>query len=137
MTISKAQITILHVAKSKLAMDDDTYRSVLAKCAGVTSSTELDVAGFTAVMGFFEYCGFAPKSATGANYGNREGMATYAQLELIRTLWLETTRTQALDEPAMNKWLVRCFKVSSLRFLTKATAPRVITALKSWKSRAA
>ena len=36
MTISKAQIAILHVAKSKLAMDDDTYRNVLAKCAGVT-----------------------------------------------------------------------------------------------------
>ena len=137
MTISKAQITILHVAKTKLALDGITYCSILAKCAGVTSSSELDVAGFTAVMGFFEYCGFAPKSATGANYGNREGMATHAQLELIRTLWLETTRTQALDEPAINKWLVRCFKVSSLRFLTKATAPRVITALKSWKSRAA
>ena len=119
MTISKAQITILHVAKAKLAMDDDTYRSVLAKCAGVTSSTKLDVAGFTAVMGFFEYCGFTPRSATGANYGNREGMATYAQLELIRTLWLETTQMQTLDEPAMNKWLVRCFKVSSLRYLTK------------------
>lgn len=137
MTISKAQITILHVAKAKLAMDDDCYRSVLAKCAGVTSSTELDVAGFTSVMGFFEYCGFTPRSATGANYGNREGMATYAQLELIRTLWLETTRMQTLDETAMTKWLVRCFKVSSLRFLTKATAPRVITALKFWKSRAA
>ena len=110
MTISKAQIAILHVAKTKLAMDDDTYRSVLAKCAGVTSSTELDVAGFTAVMGFFDYCGFTPRSATGANYGNREGMATYAQLELIRTLWLETTRMQAVFQT-----LCRTFKAGQAR----------------------
>jgi hypothetical protein len=49
--ISKAQKAILHVAKAKLAVPDDQYRTILVQVAGVTSSTELDQAGFEGVMG--------------------------------------------------------------------------------------
>ncbi|WP_292953737.1 hypothetical protein [Paracoccus sp. (in: a-proteobacteria)] len=35
----------------------------------------------------------------------------------------------------MNRWLERCFKISSLRFLTAAAAPKAITALKAMKAR--
>jgi len=41
------------------------------------------------------------------------------------------------DENALNKWLLGTWKVSSLRFLRKETAQKVITALKSMKARAA
>ena len=72
----------------------------------------------------------------GANYGPRPGMASYAQLELIRALWFEYSQGRA-GEGELNKWLERCFKLTSLRFLDKATAPKVITALKAMKTRAA
>jgi len=39
MTISNPQKALLHVAKSKLKLHDDTYRQILVHVAGVTSST--------------------------------------------------------------------------------------------------
>ena len=136
MTLSKRQIALIHVAKSKLGIEDGVYRAILVNLCGVTSSTELDQAGFELLMGFFEYQGFKPMQRHGANYGRRPGMASYAQLELIRALWFEFTKGQGTED-ALNTWLEQCFKVSSLRFLTLDSARKVITALKAMKSRAA
>lgn len=133
--ISKAQKAILHVAKVKLGLDDDLYRQALVRIAGVTSSTELDQPGFEAVMGFFEYCGFRPLGKGAPRYGNRPGMATFAQLELIRELWREVHDTVECDDAALMGWLRKYHKVDSLRFLTLDGARKSITALKAWKAR--
>ena len=118
-------------------MDDDTYRLALVKIAGVTTSNDLTQDGFEAVMGFFDHCGFKPTVAAGASYGSRPGFASPAQVELIRSLWMEVHHERDLDEGALNGWLRKFFKVSSLRFLPVQAAPKVITALKVWKQRAA
>ena len=88
-------------------------------------------------MGFFEHSGFRPLVAEGKSYSNRPGFASAAQLELIRPLWMELHHASDLDEAALSGWLLKWFKVSSLRFLTVQAAPKVITALKTWKRRAA
>lgn len=134
MSISKKQKAILHVAKGKLKVSDTQYRTALVQIAGVESSTDLDQGGFEAMMGLFEYLGFAPLTARGPDYGARPGMASFAQIELIRVIWSEYTK--GADEDALNKWLLRSFKVSSLRFLTKAAGQKAITALKHMKRRA-
>ena len=136
MTITARQTKLLHVAKRQIGLDDETYRLALVKIAGVTTSKDLTQEGFTAVMGMFEYCGFRPFEASGKSYGKRKGFATPAQVELIRTLWMEIHRERALDEDALNGWLLKFHKVSSLRFLTEGAAPKVITGLKAWKNRA-
>ena len=135
MTLSNRQKALLHVAKTKLGLDDDLYRLALVRLAGVTSSTELDQDGFDAVMGFFEQCGFNPTRRTGPNYGARPGFASPAQCELIRALWQEWSGQP--DAPGLDTWLRRTFKVDSLRFLTAADAPKAITALKAMKRRLA
>ena len=136
MTISKQQKALLHVAKGKLGLDDDLYRQALIRIAGVTSSTELDQAGFEAVMGFFEYCGFRPLGKGAPRYGNRPGMATFAQLELIRELWREVhCHARECDDEALSGWLRKYHKVDSMRFLTLDAARKAITALKAWKAR--
>lgn len=135
MTITAQQLKLIHVACRKVHLPDDAYRSALAQIAGVTSSTELDRDGFDAMMGLFQYLGFEPAKAQGQNFGARPGMASFAQIELIRALWQEHTSRQA-GEAELNKCLLRCFKVSSLRFLTAEAAPRSITALKAMKARA-
>ena len=137
MTISKSQKAILHVAKAKLALDDDTYRQALVRIAGVTSSTDLDQGGFEAVMGFFEYCGFRPLAKDAPRYGDRPGMASFAQLELIRELWREVHRARVCDDAALIGWLSKYFKVDSMRFLTQDAGRKAITALKAWKCRPA
>lgn len=135
MTLSNKQKAVLHVAKSKLKLTDAQYRSALVQIADATSSTELDQGGFEAMMGFFEYLGFAPMVSRGADYGSRPGMASFAQIELIRVIWSEYTN--GADEDALNKWLLRSFKVSSLRFVTKPAAQKAIAALKHMKRRSA
>ena len=135
MTISKPRKTILHVAKAKLGLDDDVYRQVLVRIAGVTSSTELDQAGFEAIMGFFDYCGFRPLGKGAPRYGNRPDMATFAQLELIRELWRELHDARECDDEALLGWLRKYHKVDSMRFLTMESARKAITALKAWKAR--
>jgi phage gp16-like protein len=135
MTIDRRKIALLHVAKAKLGLSDETYRLALAHIAGVTSSTELDLAGFEAIMGFFEWMGFKPLRPNGPSFGNRPGMASFAQIALIRALWHEYTHSAYAGEGELNKWLERCFKVSSLRFLKAEAAPKVITALKAMKGR--
>ena len=134
MTLTNPQKAILHVAKTQLRLSDELYRSALAQIAGVTSSTELDRAGFEAMMGLFDNMGFKPLDPKGANYGERPGMASWAQIELIRALWRELTHRSYHGETELNKWLQRSFKLSSLRFLKKETAPKVITALKAMKA---
>lgn len=137
MTISNKQIALIKVAVRKLGLRDDTYRAALAQIGGVTTSKDLDKTGFEALLGYFEHCGFKPFEAKGPAYGPRHGMASFAQIELIRNLWAEYTYGAYPGQDELNKWLERCFKVSSLRFLKKDTAPKVITALKAMKLRAA
>lgn len=117
-------------------MTDATLRSALVEIAGVTSTKELDADSFDAMMGFFEWLGFKPLSAKGQDYGARPGMASFAQIELIRVLWREYTRGQG-DEDSLNKWLELFWKVSALRFLPKSAARKVIAALKNMKARVA
>jgi len=133
--ITKHQKAILHFAASKLGLSEAEYRRVLVNIAEVTTSCDLDQAGFEAVMGFFQWMGFAPLAAQGPDFGKRPGFASPAQVELIRTLWREYVRPAAYDEAALNKWLLAKWKVSSLRFLTAGAAPKVITALKAMKAR--
>ena len=136
MSISKNQLKLLWTAKSKLGMTDATLRSALVEIAGVTSTKELDADSFDAMMGFMEYCGFAPLQSKGQDYGERPGMASFAQIELIRVLWREYTHGDG-DEGSLNKWLDHYWHVSSLRFLPKTAARKVIAALKNMKARAA
>jgi hypothetical protein len=135
MTISSRQSRILHVAASKLKWDDDTYRLALVRIAGVTTSKDLDQAGFEAMMGFMEHMGFKPLAKGAPRYGNRPGMATFAQLELIRELWRELHDQDVCDDEQLTGWLLKYHKVSSMRFLTLDAARKVIVALKAWKAR--
>jgi phage gp16-like protein len=133
MALSKRQIALIHVARKRLGMSDGAYRTVLAQLCGKESTTELDQADFDAICGFFEWSGFRPAKAQGPDFGARPGMASFAQLELIRALWHEF----AGGAPGLETWLRRCFHVDAERFLTAADARKAITALKAMKARAA
>jgi hypothetical protein len=135
MSITSRQISLLRVAVRQLGWSDDAYRAALVRIAGVTSATELDREGFEAMLGFCESRGFTPLEPRGPSFGERAGMASFAQLELIRNLWAEITRHAYPGEEELNRWLLKHSKVSSLRFLTKPQAQKVITALKAWKAR--
>lgn len=65
----------IHIARRDLALDDDVYRSILARVAGVRSSKELTPRQIGRVLAEFERLGWEPKpSAKPA--AKRTGRAT-------------------------------------------------------------
>lgn len=121
----------MRVAKDRLGLSEDDYRAVLENYGGVSSATELDRRGFSAVMDHFRDLGFVTEWWT-RNYGYREGMATPAQVELVRILWREVDDG---DKRHLDAWLTKYHKISSLRFATSAKVGQIIDALKARKAR--
>ena len=129
MTLHRKKISLIHIAKSRLALDDDVYRDILRHVAGVDSSRDLDDIGFELVMEYFARLGFESDWRR-RTWGERPGMATPRQVEYIRQLWHDYTDGEGTDI-TLGKWLSRTFKVSALRFVTAVIAPKAITALLS------
>ncbi|MDO9625162.1 MAG: regulatory protein GemA [Pseudomonas sp.] len=50
----------IHVAKAQLGLDDETYRALLARIAGVRSAKDLNTRQIGAVLAEFERLGFKP-----------------------------------------------------------------------------
>lgn len=129
--ITRKQIALLHVACSRINMSQENYRALLLREAGVESSKLLYNDGFDKMVRAFERFGFKPAGRK-PSYGNRPGMATSAQVVIIRKLW--RAYCGAHDEAALNGWLEKYHHVSSLRFLTQDSGRKVITGLKRWRA---
>lgn len=127
MSISNEKKSVLHVAKSQMQMVDADYRALLQRAAGVSSSVDLDEAGFTAVMAEFERMGFRSSKGS-AQKERREGMATPAQIGKIRALWKGYIGID--DERALGHWLEKHFHISHVRFLEDWRAGKAIAILK-------
>ncbi len=125
--ITREQSKLIHHAQRRLGMTDPDYRAMLQRVAGVTSSNDLDGAGFTAAMEELGRLGFQTVQ-NAPQYGERWGWATEAQLNKIRSLWRKYAGTE--DETGMLHFLDSHFHVSSLRFLDFSTARKVIATFK-------
>ena len=132
MPLSRNKISLIHVAKARLGLTDEQYRRLLEACGGVCSSKELDDTGFVELMRAFKLLGFESDAARNA-YGDRPGMATPAQVILVRMLWEQYTGS--CDEGALGHWLEHYFGVSSLRFADQEVISKVITGLKGMVGR--
>lgn len=133
MPLTRKQTALVHVARKQLGLTDEQYRAILLQLAGVETSKHLDRIGFELVMQYMAALGFKSDFAK-TFYGHRPGMATPAQVSLIRALWDEYTEGETTDL-ALGKWLARTFKVSAVRFVTFDHAPKAIAALKAMKAK--
>ena len=146
--ISRQKIALIHVAAHQLGIGDVDYRALLMGAAGVRSASDLDAAGFDAVMSRFEALGFAKGKARRAGapatapapvppqYGERWGMATPAQVDTIRGMW--RTWCEGSDEAsarALRHWLETHYHVTDLRFCDVPTAQKAIEGLKAMHGR--
>ena len=135
---SRAQLALVHVAKKTLAMDDETYRAFLFATAGVRSARDLSASGFEAVMRRFEALGFVPGTPLRPalpQYGQRPGMATPAQMAVIRKGWRAWSGNDSAQ--TLRAWLESKFHISDLRFCSVTTAQKAIEALKAMHARKA
>ncbi len=126
------QLAVVHLAKKHLGMDEELYRSVLKLHGCAESAADLDARGFERVMAYFTACGFR-STWTKRTYGERAGMATPRQVDLIRQMWRQWSGSD--DDAALNAWLERSFHVSALRFLPATSVGKAITGLKTMTRR--
>lgn len=66
MSISKGVLSKIHIAKGQLGMDDDSYRALLRRVAGVESAKDLNTRQAGRLMVELERLGFKPKPSTKA-----------------------------------------------------------------------
>ncbi len=125
-------IALIHVAAKQLRLDEDTYRAILKVHGGVESAKALNQRGFEAVMAYFTAHGFR-SDWTQRTYGKRPGRASPAQIDMIRSLWREWSNDP--DDAALNHWLERSYRVSTLRFLTPDIAAKAINGLRAMTRR--
>jgi len=133
----KTQISIIHVAKKQLDLDDITYRAILSG-AGLASSKDIETdAQFNTVMNAFQQLGF--KSTSRYNWrqntvSGNPGMISKRQEYYIKGLWALASRVK--DEAGLRKIIKRIGKVDDISFLRKRSASAVILALRDicWKA---
>lgn len=131
--LSAKKIGLLHVARKQLGLSEGEYRAILVRRGGCESSADLDEDGFQRVIEYMTALGFR-STWTKRTFGNRLGMATPAQVELMRKLWTEYHGPDD-REASLNAWLAKFHKVSALRFVTAEKAKAVLAALRAMAAR--
>lgn len=61
MSINQRGLAQVHIAAKELGMDDDTYRALLARVAGVPSAKQLNARQLKQVLDEFRRLGWVPK----------------------------------------------------------------------------
>ncbi|EXB26104.1 hypothetical protein J537_2338 [Acinetobacter baumannii 1437282] len=128
-------IKLIHVAKTKLGLDDDVYRDILKSTTGKDSSKLLTPAQLDAVLERLKQLGFAVESKDKTGVKN---LADDKQSKLIRHLWLQLHQAGAVkndSEQALAKFVENRVHVSALQFLSTKNADMIINHLREWCKR--
>jgi|Deesub1362B_J571_1020462.scaffolds.fasta_scaffold07241_3 phage gp16-like protein len=138
MKATRKQKAIIHMAKTRLGLDEDTYRAALRAVTGKDSAARLSVGEANRVIDHFVSRGFRIDSMDDRrqrfrDLADRPGMASPAQLRKIEAMWREI----AWGDPSrsLRRFLFNGWRCSDLRFLTAEQAREVIEAIKKMVAR--
>lgn len=128
--MKKHWIRIIHIAKAKTGLDDDSYRALLWGAAGVDSATQIRTSQqYNAVMAGFANLGFRVQKRKVESQSSRPAnMITARQEYYIRGLWELASR--AKDERSLRGICKRITGVDDLSFCPKSKASALILALR-------
>lgn len=133
MTIDKSKIALVHVAKSRLKLTNEDYRSIL-EGLGVESSKDLTMDGFKRLMFTFKKMGFESSAYQGRKHYKKQPGQVWgcspSQRALIEHLWYEKARNKNND--SLEKFIFRIVHKSSA-FLTHQDVEKVVNAIKNMK----
>ncbi len=117
----------IHIARKDLALDEEAYRGLLRRVAGVASSRDLSDRQADAVITELKRLGWKPKASTRAP-------AQRADLRKLYALW-GAMHAGPLDREELRRWVATRFKVSAPEFLKPEQAREAIEQLKAWQKR--
>lgn len=128
--MKKHWIRIIHIAKAKTGLDDDSYRALLWGAAGVDSATQIRTSQqYNAVMSGFANLGFRVQKRKVESQSTRPAnMITARQEYYIRGLWELASRSK--DERSLRGICKRITGVDDLSFCPKSKASALILALR-------
>ncbi|EBA1657106.1 regulatory protein GemA [Salmonella enterica] len=127
-------IQFIHIAKSQLGMDTDTYRQMLLSITGKTSTSDMNPGQLNKVLAAMKAKGFVVKPASKAR--TKRTLADYPQAKKLRALWLEMYAQGIVrdsSEEALRRWVKRETDVDGLQWLESDKASMAIERLKKWQ----
>jgi phage gp16-like protein len=133
----------IHVAKSQLGLDDDTYRDVLRRVTGKESSSACSITELEAVKAEMVNLGWRPAKKAHPRAGRRP-LADGEIAAKLRALWISGYHLAVVDDPseaALAAFVKRATGgrkrgVDALQWMTADDARTAIEALKAWLARA-
>lgn len=131
-------IQLIHIARSDLQMDEDTYRQMLHGLTGKASTKGMDTTQLNRVLDWLKRCGFRVRSSGGKGARTTRKLADYPQAKKLRALWLDMHARGIVrdsSEAALSRWLKRETGVDRIEWLTGTQASRAIEKLKKWQAR--
>jgi phage gp16-like protein len=144
--------TLLNVGRSKLGMQDEDYRALLARHGatereGQVSATTLSIPALENVLDELKAKGFKPTSKTKPRRPQPTNIsnASDAQLNLMRHIWGEMGKAGILrdeTERGLQAWVRASTRRKTgagyerLEFLPHDVAQELIERLKNWAARA-
>jgi len=135
-------IQLIHVAKSKLGLDDAEYRAILERKSGKSSSKDMTMSELEAVLEHMRTLGFEDRSsgkARPASKAQAVKLADDPQSKLIRHLWLKLRDmaggVRNSSELALAAYVKRQTGLDRLEWLSNYQAGLVIESLKKWVKR--
>lgn len=134
--LKRREIQLIHVARQKVGMDEDTYRALLHDRFGLSSSTDMDWRQRKQLLDHFKTLGF--KVVPSKKRPQSRPLADDLQSTKIRELWLTlhtNGKVRNPDESALAAFVKRQTKVDALQWLTTKQASAVIEELKKWLAR--
>lgn len=133
--LRNAEIAQIHIAKSQLGLDDDTYRDVLWTVARVRSAKDLDWTGRKALLDHFKAKGWKPKPPKQAKASTP---VHPGQDALVKSLWNELHEVGKVRDPsdaALGAWLKRNHWPERPEWLDYKQINQAIEGLKKWLER--
>lgn len=137
-------IQLIHIAKSQLAIDDETYRASLKSITGQPSCSKMSIAELSQVLEFMKSKGFKAK-AKKAFSPKTSDKNSHTQLDKLRQLWIQMSHQGLLNdgsEQALTKWAASQSKslnngvpIAKLEWLKGNMLYALIEQLKGWHLR--
>ncbi|HDL8284761.1 TPA: regulatory protein GemA [Yersinia enterocolitica] len=133
--MDKKLIQLIHVGKSALAWDDETYRDVVYRLTGKTSSAKCSIEQQERIVAYMRAHGFEPKPTK--QYGRRPSVPATKEtvLKKIEALLADAGRPWSYAESmAQHMFKVRYVDWLPLERLTKLMQALIIDAKRRGKS---
>ncbi|MCR9653259.1 regulatory protein GemA [Vibrio parahaemolyticus] len=130
----KQLIQLIHVGKTQLGMDDETYRAMLQGIIGVSSAKDANWTQLESVLEHMNRLGFKPVRKRSPKSGQARSRITDA----LRALWISMHKQGFIEdgsEPALRAWIIRMLKIDSPQWLTDYQAMSALESLKQWHKR--